>query len=160
MRYYRRTDPAAVAYIERLIERAAEMGVTIEQLRKPYAGQAAPNASTTPTFARVVGCAIGRAIVAADISPSVAARACGITSQDYFYVAARRDIEGVSEALAALTEGIHVPEACEDAVGTIEQQMRFFRATPADAEAFYQRLQRAAVLAGETIYDYAAATGD
>ena len=150
MRYYRRTDPAAVAYIERLIQRAAEMGVTIEQLRKPYAGQAAPNASTTPTFARVVGCAIGRAIVAADISPSVAARACGITSQDYFYVAARRDIEGVSEALAALTEGIPVPEEC-GAGGSIEQQMRVFRATPADERAFYRRLRRAAVLAGRRL---------
>lgn len=158
MRYYRRSDPGAVAYIEALIQRAAEMGVSIEQLRDPYAGRPAPNARTTPPFARVVGCAIGRAIVAADISPNVAARVCGITSQDYFYVAARRDIEGVAEALASLTNGIQVPEEC-GAGGSIEQQMRVFRATPADAEAFYQRLQRAAVLAGETIYDYAAATG-
>lgn len=150
MRYYRRSDPGAVAYIEALIERAAEMGVTIEQLRKPYAGQAAPNASTTPTFARVVGCAIGRAIVAADISPSVAARACGITSHDYFYVAARRDMEGVAEALAALTNGIQVPEEC-GAGGSIEQQMLVFRTTPADERAFYRRLRRAAVLAGRRL---------
>lgn len=158
MRYYRRSDPGAVAYIEALIQRAAEMGVSIEQLRDPYAGRPAPNARTTPPFARVVGCAIGRAIVAADISPSVAARVCGITSQDYFYVAARRDFDGVADALAALTEGIPVPEEC-GVGGSIEQQMRVFRTTPADAEAFYHRLRRAAVLAEETIYDFAAVTG-
>lgn len=159
MRYYRRTDPAAIAYIEALVSRAAEMGVTIEQLRNPYAGGPAANQRTTPPFARVVGCAIGRALAAAEISPSVAARVVGVTSQDYFYVAARRDFDGVVEALAALTEGIPLPEACE-AAGSIEQQMRFFRATPADAEAFYQRLRRAAVLAEETIYGYAAVAGD
>lgn len=158
MRYYRRSDPGAVAYIEALIQRAAEMGVSIEQLRDPYAGRPAPNARTTPPFARVVGCAIGRAIVAADISPSVAARVCGITSQDYFYVAARRDIEGVAEALVALTDGIPVPEEC-DPIGSPERQMQIFRTTPADVQAFYRRLRRAAVLAEETIYDFADGTG-
>jgi len=159
MRYYRRSDPGAVAYIEALIQRAAEMGVSIEQLRDPYAGGPAANKHTTPPFARVVGCAIGRALAAAEISPSVAARVVGVTSQDYFYVAARRDFDGVAEALVALTDGIPVPEEC-GVGGSIEQQMRVFRTTPADVQAFYRRLRRAAVLAGETIYDYAAATGD
>lgn len=158
MRYYRRTDPAAIAYIEALIQRAAEMGVTIDQLRDPYAGGPAANKRTTPPFARVVGCAIGRAIVAADIPPSAAAKVCGITSQDYFYVAARRDFDGVAEALVALTDGIPVPEEC-GVGGSIEQQMRVFRTTPADVQAFYRRLRRAAVLAEETIYDFAAVTG-
>lgn len=136
MRYYRRTDPAAIAYIEALVSRAAEMGVTIDQLRNPYAGGPTPNARTTPPFARVVG----------------------VTSQDYFYVAARRDFDGVAEALAALTEGIPVPEE-GDPIGSPERQMQIFRTTPQDAAAYRDRLRRAAVLAGEQIYDYAADAG-
>lgn len=144
MRYYRRSDPAAVAYIEALVSRAAEMGVTIEQLRDPYAGRRAPNARTTPPFARVVGCAFGRALAAAEISPSVAARVVGVTSQDYFSVAAQRDFDGVAEALDRLTAGIPLPEEC-DPVGSPERQMQIFRTTPADAQAFYRRLQHAAI---------------
>lgn len=158
MRYYRRSDPAAVAYIEALVSRAMEMGVTIEQLRAPYAGKRAPSARATPPFARVVGCAIGRALEAAEISPSVAARVVGVTSQDYFYVAARRDFEGVAEALDMLTAGIPLPEECEP-TGSPERQMQIFRTTPADAAAYKDRLRRAAVLAKETIHAYAAVAG-
>lgn len=155
---YARSDQAAVAYVERLLDRAAEMGVSREQMRRPYGpdGRGA-NHMTKPTLARIVGWAVAVACKTAGVSPCVASRAIG-ANQDFFRVAAVRAetrADDVAPVLAKLTAGIAPPEDGAVVRGhTIEQEMREFRTTPADAAAYLRRLKRSAVLAGEKIYDF------
>jgi len=155
---YARSDQAAVAYVERMIDRAAEMGVSREQMRRPYGPDVrGANRATVPTFARIVGWAVAVACKDAGVSPCVASRAIG-ANQDFFRVAAVRAAtraDDVASVLAAQTAGIDPPTAGQNARGpTIEHEMREFRATPADAAAYRARLRRAAVIAGEPIYDF------
>jgi len=155
---YARSDGAAVAYVESLLDRAAEMGVSREEIRRPYGKDTnGANRTTVPTFARLVGWAIGLACKQAGVSPCVASRAVG-ANQDFFRVAiVRAETRGdaIAPVLAALMEGVDLPAPGAVARGhTIEHEMREFAAAPADAAAYLKRLRRAAVIAGEEIYDY------
>lgn len=155
---YARSDQAAVAYVERLLDRAAEMGVSRDEIRRPYGKDTnGANHTTVPTFARLVGWAIGVACKQAGVSPCVASRAIG-ANQDFFRVAiVRAETRGdvIAPVLAKLTAGIAPPADGPVVRGhTIEHEMREFRTTPADAAAYLRRLKRSAVIAGEKIYDF------
>lgn len=150
---YLRSDPEAVAYVERLLDRAAEMGVSREQMRRPYGVNApAPNRTTTPTFARIVGWAVAVACKRAGVSPCVASRAVG-ANQDFFRVAgvrAEARVNDVAPVLAALIAGIASPSGEPAKRGRpISHRMSEFSTTSADAAAYRARLRRAAIIAGE-----------
>lgn len=160
---YARSDAAAVAYVERLLDRAAEMGVTRDQIRRPYGKDTnGANRTTDPTFARLVGWAIGLACKQSGVSPCVASRAVG-ANQDFFRVAiVRAETRGdaIAPVLADLMDGVEMPAPGAVARGhTIEHEMREFRATPADAAAYLKRLQRAAIIVKEEIHDFTDESG-